>query len=172
MLSAYRPKLLAASVYELPLERLRDQGIRALVLDLDNTLLPYNGMEVSAALEEWVRRVRSCGLQVLLLSNNSQERVEPIAQALQVDCLWKAGKPGRQAFLQAAERLGLEPGQCAAVGDQLMTDVIGASRAGLYAVLVNPIAWKEFPGTKVNRLAERLLLRAMGVRRPRRERAR
>jgi HAD superfamily phosphatase (TIGR01668 family) len=127
----------------LPLQRLleRPEGpIRALVLDVDRTLLPRRSSTLPPSAERWLRH--AAGLMPLhLLSNNpSRQRIGRVAQQLDVPYTTSAAKPRRAALRRVVADLGLLPHQVALVGDRLFTDVLAGNRLGLYTVLVRPIA--------------------------------
>lgn len=157
MLSLLQPREAVASIYEIDIDGLFDRGMRGLLTDLDNTLVEWNAPEAPACLLEWLAKVQAKGFKVCILSNNESERVSAFANAIGVLAIHKARKPRVKAYLQALALLGIEPQQAVMVGDQIFTDILGGNRAGLYTILVDPIAEKEYAGTKVLRFLERSL---------------
>lgn len=156
-----RPDQVVGSIYEIDLTELRERGIRGVIADLDNTLVPWNGSLVDERLQEWLRNLREAGLELAIVSNNFPARVEQVSSRLGVLAVARAVKPRRRAFLSLAGRLGLAPCQVCVIGDQLFTDIMGGKRSGMHTVLVTPIDKREFFGTKIMRLLERVLLRTM-----------
>jgi len=154
-----RPDQTVGSIYEIDLRALRERGIRGVIADLDNTLVPWNGTVVDERLQEWLSALREQGLELAIVSNNFHTRVEQVSSRLGVIAVARAVKPRRRAFLSLAIRLGLSPGQVCVIGDQLFTDIMGGKRSGMHTILVTPLDSREFIGTKVMRLLERLLLR-------------
>jgi len=126
----------------LPLERLlaRPGGpIRALVLDVDRTLLPRRSSTLPPSAEQWLRQA-AAQMPLHLLSNNpSRRRIGRVAAQLAVPFTTSAAKPRRAALRRVVAELGLPPDQIALVGDRLFTDVLAGNRLGLYTVLVRPI---------------------------------
>ena len=165
MLDSMRPDVVCRDVASIDLGALKEMDVRALVFDLDNTLTLWNDLNVPKGLKEWMDECRGQGFSLCICSNNHTPRIQPVADKLGLEFVPDAGKPAPEAFLHACKLMGVQPQNAAAVGDQLMTDVIGAKRAGLHAVLVNPLGKREFVGTYFNRIAERVLLRIMGVKR-------
>lgn len=165
MFDGLKPDLICRDVLSIDLAALKRMGVRALVFDLDNTLTRWNCYEFSPELIMWMDGCRELGFKVCICSNNHASRIEPVAQALGVPFIADAGKPGKAAYARVRKLLGAKPGRIAAVGDQLMTDIIGAKRNGLRAVLVNPVGGREFIGTYFNRMVERVVMRMMHVRR-------
>lgn len=130
---------------ELPLEPLLERRIRALVLDVDRTLLPRRGNRLPESVEAWLRRAQE-RMPLHLFSNNpSRSRIGNLAQLLGVGFTTSAGKPRRGPLLRVLDDLALPPDQVAIVGDRVFTDVLGGNRLGLYTVLVKPVDPQGLP---------------------------
>ena len=142
MLEPFYPKEMVESAYEIPYKKLYDNGIRGVIFDIDNTLVPHGAPadDKSIALFE---RLRKIGLESVLLSNNKEPRVKSFNDKVHSRYLYKAGKPGRTGYLRAMELMGTTAETTFFVGDQLFTDVWGAKRAGILTYLVKPIHPKE-----------------------------
>ncbi len=131
--------LLDRTLAELPLQDLLGQGIRALVLDVDRTLLPRRQAELPESARRWLEVARQ-QLPIQLLSNNpSRQRIGRVAAALELPFTTSAGKPRRAALRRVLSQLALPHRQVALIGDRLFTDVIAGNRLGLFTVLVKPI---------------------------------
>ena len=131
--------LLDRTLAELPLQDLLDQGIGALVLDVDRTLLPRRQAELPDSALRWLE-VAKQQLPIHLLSNNpSRQRIGRVAAQLQLPFTTSAGKPRRTALRKVLSQLAMPPQQVALIGDRLFTDVIAGNRLGLFTVLVKPI---------------------------------
>jgi hypothetical protein len=131
--------LATTTLAHLPLEHLLDHGIRALVLDVDRTLLPRRQSVVPPAAEQWLRHALT-QLPIHLLSNNpSRQRIGTVADRLGLPYTTSAGKPRRSALRRVLNELELPPSQVALVGDRIFTDVLAGNRLGLFTVLVKPI---------------------------------
>ncbi len=153
------PDEMVSSVTEIEPERLRHQGIRAVLLDLDNTLVPWQRMEVPGEVRQWIERMKQAGLRLCLVSNTRRRRrLEVLAKRLGISYVPRAFKPRRFGLRQALQLLQVPPEQAVMIGDQIFTDVWGGNRMGLRTILVSPLARREFIGTKVSRLLERILL--------------
>ncbi len=146
------------SVFDIDLEQLRAMGRMSLIFDLDNTLTGWNSYTVSPETEAWFKALKEQSFQALILSNNHRERIAAVANRLKVPFVERAGKPKKRGYLQAAARLGVAPAQAVMVGDQIFTDVFGANRAGLFTILVDPLAKKEYWGTKISRFFEKTVM--------------
>ena len=149
------PDMSVKSVFHIPLEHLQNKGIRALIIDLDNTVTEWNRWDISAEAEEWFRQIKIMGFKACIVSNNRGERVAIIARKLGIPSISKATKPRRRAFTQALKLLNVKRCEAAVVGDQIFTDILGGNRMGLLTVLVDPISRREFFGTRFFRFLER-----------------
>lgn len=152
----------ARSLAEISLEELRSNGVRGIIVDLDNTLVAYRESVVAPAVLEWVKAARSQGFGVVLVSNNWSQRVAAIGAHLDVPTVPSAMKPLPAAFLRALRVLGTERRQTIVVGDQLLTDVLGAKLMGMRAILTQPLSEEGFITTRMLRVVERAVLRWSG----------
>lgn len=149
-----------SGVTDVAIEELREAGIEAVLLDLDNTLVGWRSHEVPEPVLEWVTALKSAGFKLCLVSNTRYgRRLRALSEALGVPYVRRAWKPRRRGFQAALSELGVDPTRTAMIGDQMFTDVLGGNRVGLYTVMVRPLARREFVGTKVSRLFEGALLR-------------
>ena len=124
---------------ELPLQELLDQPIRALVLDVDRTLLPRRQAELPSSALRWLQQARQ-QVPIHLFSNNpSRQRIGAVAAQLDLPYTISAGKPRRSALRRVLAELNLPHQEVALIGDRLFTDVIAGNRLGLFTVLVKPI---------------------------------
>jgi uncharacterized protein len=150
-------------VTELTPQRLQSQGIRALMVDLDDTLVASNSERMSLAFRRWVLGLKDAGIGVMLLSNGKPKRVARWAGLLGVEGLSLVGKPFRFAFERGLKRLGTLPSETAMVGDQLFTDVLGANALGIKTILVTPLSTKGLPHTRLARKLEKLILKTTPI---------
>jgi HAD superfamily phosphatase (TIGR01668 family) len=161
LLSILRPQQYLDSVAAIDLKHLRRRGIRALILDLDNTLVAWGRERPARAVARWLKEARRQGFRQVIVSNNTGTRVERVAQELGVPCIPKAKKPLGASYRRALALLSARPDETAVIGDQVFTDVLGGNRLGLYTILVRPLARRELFPTRVVRLAERVVLRRL-----------
>lgn len=161
-----RPNYIAKSLHDINLNVLRQNGIRGVIFDLDNTIIPWDSPSMQPEIIAWMRDLLQQGYRVCLLSNNMTHRVKNIAELLDVPYVPRAYKPAKTGFRRAIAQLKLRPAEIAVVGDQLFTDVLGGNRLNLFTIWVSPLSTNEFIGTKITRKIERLtvrLLRARGL---------
>lgn len=130
-------------------------GVRGLVLDLDNTLVPWNTADVSVSVGVWVENLAAAGIASCVLTNNYTRRATEVADLLKIPIIKAAFKPSPAAFRGALRVMSLPAAQVAVVGDQLFTDVLGGKLAGMRAILVEPLSAREFFTTKFVRWLER-----------------
>jgi len=161
MLKYFWPDLYIEKINHLDENIIKRYYLKGLILDLDNTISPWGEKTIPPEIMNWIIDLKKLGIKFCLVSNNSDERVRETADFLALPYVARAIKPRRKAFLRAVDLIGLKPTDVAVVGDQLLTDIVGAKRAGLMAILVTPLASKEFIGTKINRFFEEKLLKKL-----------
>ncbi|GHU37218.1 hypothetical protein FACS1894105_08920 [Clostridia bacterium] len=160
MFKRYLPHYLYDSVSEVDYASLRESGIKALIFDIDNTLVSYKTLSAPPGVTRFLRKLRSDGFSVGFVSNNKHERVDVFTKGLGGEFYShaKARKPSAKAIRKVIHAMGVTPSETALIGDQFFTDVIAARRAGLTAILVNPIESSETLFFKFKRMAERPFL--------------
>lgn len=131
----FEPDEYVKSVFEIDFEALYEKGFRALIFDIDNTLVPQDE-DASKPTVELFERLASLGFKAFILSNNSEKRVSRFANAVSVPYLSRARKPLKRGYNRALSLLKAEGEHAVFVGDRLLTDVFGAKRAGIYCILV------------------------------------
>jgi HAD superfamily phosphatase (TIGR01668 family) len=146
-------------VAEVTIEDLREQGIDTVLLDLDNTLVPWQKHDMTDEVRAWLTALKGAGMKLYLVSNTRHgRRIVALSEELGIPHVHGAWKPRKKGFLHAMKELGSEPSKTVVIGDQMFTDVLGGNRLGLFTVMVRPIARREFLGTKISRAAERVFL--------------
>ncbi|MBC5827979.1 MAG: YqeG family HAD IIIA-type phosphatase [Candidatus Eremiobacteraeota bacterium] len=135
-------------------ELLKRWGIQGIVLDLDNTIVPWHTADLSDGVAAWVARLRADGILFCLLTNNYGRQAAEVADILSMNIIKGALKPSPPAFRKALAALGTPASASVVIGDQLFTDVLGGKLTGMRAVLVRPIGRKEFPTTALLRMLE------------------
>ena len=160
------PSLILKSLQEIEAHNLQQRGIRGIIFDLDNTIIPWDSQQMSPEVIELLHTLVAQGFKLCLVSNNMDKRVRTIAGIFDIPFISRAYKPAKSGFQQALAAMGLAENQVAVVGDQLFTDVLGGNRLGLYTIWVKPLSAKEFIGTRITRRLEKLavrILRAKGL---------
>ncbi len=157
LLERFYPDHEVDSAYSIDYASLYSKGKRAIIYDVDNTLVPH-GAPADDRAKALFASLREIGYQTLLLSNNKEPRVKSFSDAVGSTYIFKAGKPGIKGYQKAMERMGSDPATTIFVGDQLFTDVWGAKKAGIDTYLVKPIHPKEEIQIVLKRILERIVL--------------
>ena len=160
----FKPTVLRRRVQELSPGLLRELGVRAVLLDVDNTIAPYGVRRPVAGAAQWARGLTQEGFRVVIVSNNYKKRVSSFAAQLGLPCISFALKPLPFGYVRAAKMLGLRCRDCAIIGDQIFTDVVGANLCGMKSVLLEPIEPEEGWTFRVRRHFEKGLRNKFKVR--------
>ncbi|MCE5322480.1 YqeG family HAD IIIA-type phosphatase [bacterium] len=159
MLELFRPDQYVRNISEIDLVVLRQSGYEALMLDLDNTILPWASSQVPESSRCWVESAKAMGMKMCIISNtHNPKRLDAVARELGISCVFRALKPRPHGFNNALKMLGCKAENCVVVGDQLLTDILGGNWACMHTILVEPMHPKEFIGTKLSRLLERWIM--------------
>lgn len=137
------PNELLNKVEEITIQFIQKNKLKALILDVDNTLIDYN-KNLSNEKIEWAKNLKGQGVKLYILSNtNKKDKVEKVANKLEIPYLYFAKKPSKKGFLKIQNKLELKPEQIGVVGDQIFTDIIGGNRCKMFTILVEPVDKKD-----------------------------
>lgn len=161
MLELFKPTWMVHSIYSITVKQLRANGIKAVLVDLDNTLIAWNQPEATEESIIWIRTIKDAGIPVMILSNNSGSRIKEVADILDVGFVSRSMKPTTRAFKIAENKMGISADEMVMVGDQLITDVLGANRYDLRTILVKPLLASDAWNTKFNRFIEMKIMHAL-----------
>ena len=157
MFECFFPDAYMDSTYVIDFEKLYTEGIRGVIFDIDNTLVPHGAPADERAIRLFAR-LRSIGLDYCLISNNQRPRVKPFADAVQAKFVEDAHKPSRKNYLKAMKLMHVDLDSCIFVGDQIFTDVYVAKRCGMRTILVKPLHPKEEIQIVLKRYLEKIVL--------------
>lgn len=157
ILEQFYPKEWLDSTDQIPWEQWKERGIRGVIFDIDNTLVPHGAPADERALKLF-GTLHELDMRTCLLSNNKEPRVSAFAAQVDSPYIYKAGKPGVKNYLRAMEKMGTDKETTLFVGDQLFTDVYGANRCGIYGILVKPIDPREEIQIVLKRYLEAVVL--------------
>ena len=157
MLQKFYPERYEKSTYSIDFRKLYNDGFRGLLFDIDNTLVKH-GEDATPEAMELFKQLKQMGFQICLISNNKVERVERFNKDIKVNYIYDAKKPSRKNYRKAMELMGTDVSNTMFIGDQLFTDVYGASRAGMHNILVEPIDKKEEIQIVLKRYLEKIVL--------------
>ncbi len=153
------PRLYCKNILEVTPEILKENNIKALILDVDNTLLDFD-LKIIDGLENWGKVMKENKIKCIILSNSNKEtKVKMVADLLGIEYIKFAMKPLKRGFKMAQKKLEIPNENIAAIGDQIFTDVIGANRMKMFSILVKPLAEKDLWMTRFKRPIEELVIK-------------
>lgn len=156
----FYPDFYCNNVRDVKLEFLREKNIKGIILDVDNTLVDYYKNFEDGTIE-WVNSLKNAGIKFCIVSNsNKLEKVKYVANTLDLPYFHFAKKPLKFGFKKAQKKLELEPQNIAAIGDQIMTDVVGSNRCKMFSILVKPIKEKDIIITRIKRPIENWIIKS------------
>ena len=159
MFLKFKPTWMVDAIYQITPHQLKKQGIKAVLTDLDNTLIAWNDPDGSEELKNWLLEMKNAGIPVIVVSNNNSERVARAVAPFGLQYVHRALKPFSRGIKQGYRQLGLQKEDVVMIGDQIMTDIQGANRAGVRSILVKPIINTDSWKTQFNRLLERRIMK-------------
>lgn len=158
------PDIYAQSIFTINYDKLKERNIKCILFDLDNTIAPISMKEPDKKIKDLFARIEDKGFKVIIVSNSAKKRVAPFKEKLNVDAACSAMKPSKKKYKKIMKLYQFKEAEIAAVGDQLLTDILGANRMGFTSILVNPLHTSDFIFTKFNRKIESHLMKRMGRR--------
>lgn len=135
----FLPTRIYGALTDIDPRQLHASGIRLLMLDFDNTIVPYTTSTPTPAMAAWLRDAAVSGLAICVVSNSKRPRVVEFCEKYGLDCITHAKKPFHRGIRACLDRYGMTPDRCALTGDQIYTDVLGANTAGVQSFLVSAI---------------------------------
>lgn len=148
------PKAYFEKVEDITIEFLNKNNIKALILDVDNTLIDYY-KNLSKEKISWAKNLKKNGVKLHILSNSNKiEKVREVSEKLDIPYIYFAKKPLKSGFLKVQKKLQENPENIGVVGDQIFTDIIGGNRCNMYTILVDPIYEKDILITRIKRPIE------------------
>ena len=132
---------------------------KVIISDLDNTLISWDSKKDTKELNRWLKKMRRAGFDIIVVSNNTEERVQEFCRQLNLQYVAGAKKPLTLGFKKALRKMNRKPEEATVLGDQVLTDVFGAKSLGVMSVLVKPISKTDAFKTRVNRFFEALIIK-------------
>lgn len=158
MFKKFYPKEQIDSTYHIDFTKRFEDGYRAVLFDVDNTLVPHGAPADERAIALF-KQLKELGMKAMFLSNNKEPRVKMFRDGVGYgEYIYKAGKPNPANYRKAMELLGTDEKNTLFVGDQLFTDIWGANKAGIHSILVKPIHPKEEIQIVLKRKLEAIVL--------------
>ena len=139
MAFSFLPKIVAEKVTDISPMLLQQRGIRLLMLDFDNTLVPYTTSVPTVAVVDWLKAMQQSDIQICVVSNSRKPRVRVFCEKYGIDCITHAKKPFPKGIRRCLQKYEIPPAECALAGDQIYTDVLGANGQGVTSILIKAI---------------------------------
>ena len=136
---SFLPRLIADELTDLTPELLKRQGIRLLMMDFDNTIVPYTTNIPTEKMEAWLRMMVQSDIQLCVVSNSKKDRVRVFCGKYGIPVITHANKPGIRGIEECLAQFGIDRKEAAIVGDQIFTDTLGGNRAGVTPILIRAI---------------------------------
>ena len=136
---SFLPSVIVTSVTQIDPAFLKSRGIELLMLDFDNTIVPYTTSQPTADMELWIKCMLRVGVRMCVVSNSHKDRVKIFCIKYGLPCITHANKPFSKGIRECLTMFSLAPEQCAIAGDQIFTDTLGGNCVGLQTILVKPI---------------------------------
>lgn len=155
--SLVSPKMVVDKIENIDLKFLKNSGITTLFLDIDNTLVPYYEDRPNQHCLDVISNFIANGFKIILVSNNNKERVSKFAEALDFDYYYFSLKPLPFTYRKILKKHQLNVWEVAAIGDQILTDIIGANHLNIFTIYVEPIVQKDSLHTAINRRIENII---------------
>ena len=162
MFRVFYPHEYVESVFAIDYEKVYNKGYRGVIFDIDNTLVPH-GKDSTNEIDELFRRIHEIGLQTIVLSNNSEERIRRFLANIDSLYIDDAQKPKTGGYRKALQMLGMRKEDVLCVGDQVFTDIYGANRSGIASILVRYIRAEDETKIGIRRTLEKMVLRLYGM---------
>ncbi|MEG0137968.1 MAG: YqeG family HAD IIIA-type phosphatase [Bacilli bacterium] len=157
----YVPDMYKKNINDIDYKKLKQNGIKCLLFDLDNTLVPYSDKVPTKKVKDLFKKLKEQGFKVIIFSNSGKKRLTPFKEQLEVDCCPRAFKPSPKKFISVMKELNYEVSQVAIIGDQFFTDIVGGNKVGIMTILINPISKKDMIFTYIARAREKNLIRKL-----------
>lgn len=154
------PDIYQKSIYTIDYKKLKKNGIKCLLFDLDNTIAPYKTLEPDTKVKELFANL-SNDFKIIIISNSNKNRLRPFKEKLNVDTAYSSKKPFKFKYKKILEIYKFKIDEIACIGDQLLTDILGANRMGFTSILVNRVAKYETIFTRFNRFFEKFILKKL-----------
>ena len=158
-MAVFRPKEILNTYTDLDIENLRKRGFDTILIDVDNTIAIPNTGTCDEKAEQFLNDLKKAGFKVLIFSNNSEKRVKMFIRDIDVDYIYLALKPLPFGYLRAMKKAGSKPETTIVLGDQLMTDILGANLSGCYGIYTKLLQEKDSAMTAINRRIEKFVWR-------------
>lgn len=156
------PDMYQKSIYTIDYDKLIDRGIKCILFDLDNTLVPTTMNKPNKKIKDLFSELQAKGFKIMIFSNSPKHRVKAFCDELNIEGISGARKPFKKKFEQLMYSNDLNQSEVVIVGDQMLTDIYGGNKVGITTIFVNPVGVKDFFLTKINRVIESIIIKKLG----------
>lgn len=150
-----KPHIKFKGITDIKPETLKKFDIKALLLDVDNTMSTHHGTILTDGLLDWIKLMQESGIKLIVLSNSKRWRIEPFAERIGLPFISLGCKPLPFGYLRGKKRLGVKSKEVAIVGDQIFTDILGGRCVGIKTILLTPIKLEDGWSFKLRRYLEK-----------------
>ena len=133
------PQIIVPALTDVSEELLHSRNVKLLMLDFDNTIVPYTTSIPTEKMRAWLERMATSDIQLCVVSNSRKDRVKIFCEKYGIPCITHANKPFSKGIKECLAKFNLCPQDCALVGDQIFTDTMGANAVGVTSILVKAI---------------------------------
>ncbi len=158
-----KPDIKLDGITDITVEMLNKFNIKALLLDVDNTMSTHHGTVLTDGLLEWIAYMQQNDIKLMVLSNSKRSRIEPFAARIGLPFISLAMKPLPTGYLRGVRALGTKRKNIAIVGDQIFTDVLGGNAVGVKTILLTPIKLEDGWSFKVRRRLEKTVFKIHNI---------
>lgn len=158
-----KPDIKLHGITDITVELLNKFNIKALLLDVDNTMSTHHGTVLTDGLPEWISYMQQSGIKLMVLSNSKKQRIAPFAKRIGLPFISLGCKPLPTGYIRGVKALGEKRKNVAIVGDQIFTDVLGGNAVGVKTILLTPIKLEDGFSFKVRRNLEKKIYKHYNI---------
>ncbi len=154
------PDIYIKNIYTIDINKIQQKkNIKGIIVDLDNTLVPWGKKYIDEKILSWVNIVKNSSIKICIVSNSGSEHIAEIGNRLKIPFYFSRYKPFKRPFIEAMKIMNTKNNETAVIGDQIFTDVLGGNRLNLFTILVSPIKKQDALGTRlIYRTFERMIM--------------
>lgn len=161
-MNKYLPDMCYKNIFEVDYKKLKEDQIKLLLFDLDNTIIPDNVKEIDDDIRELFKKIKKLNIKPMVFSNSIKpKKIKRICNDLDIDYIYFALKPLSFNFKKVIRKNNVKKEEVAIIGDQLLTDIKGGNKVGINTILVKPISEYDSIFTRLNRLKEKKIMKKL-----------